>query len=623
VKKLFYRLRNRTAAFIHDLLMVPIAWFGAFWLRFNLESIPEPFWWRALTLFPLILVIHAVMFLYFGLYRGIWRFASMPDFMRILKAVAAAVAASVVVVSWLTHMEGVPRSAFVLHALLLPVLLGLPRFFYRWMKDHSLNYKPGTRVLIVGAGRAGDALARELLQNADGDYQPVIFVDDDPRKGGNELRGIRVVSRCSRIPRLVTPYRIEMIFIAIPSATPETMRRIVSYCEQSGRPFRSLPRLEDRLSGRAIWQELREVSIEDLLGREPVSLDWSTIRRELSGRRVLISGGGGSIGSELCRQVARCQPATLIIFERCEFNIYQIDRELRERFTQLELHSQLGDVCDPVAVNRLMERYQPEVVFHAAAYKHVPLLEYQPCEAIHNNLFGTVQLARAADRHNCRIFVLISTDKAVKPVSIMGASKRLAEIYCQNFRRRSTIRFVTVRFGNVLDSAGSVVPLFRQQIKAGGPVTVTHPDVSRYFMTIPEASQLILQAGAVGKGNEIYVLDMGTPINIRYLAEQMILLSGKTPGKDIAMEFTGLRPGERLTEELFNQDEDPLPTPYPKLLLARHQPVDWPRFVRTLDGLKEVCDKGDAGRVRALVAELLPGTQIAPPPEMLRISARG
>ncbi len=615
MKKLFYRLRNRTAAFMHDLLMVPIAWFGAFWLRFNLETIPEPFWGRALALLPLILAIHAAMFLYFGLYRGVWRFASMPDFMRILKAVLVAIAVCVVVVFALTHMEQVPRSAFVLHGLLLLILLGAPRFFYRWVKDHKLYYKPGSRVLIVGAGTAGEILARDLLQDPSGDYRPVAFVDDDIRRVGTEVRGIRVVSHCDQLPDMVTRHGIDLIFIALPDASTETMRRIVGYCEAGGKPFRTLPRLRDFLSGHAIVQELRAVSIEDLLGRESVSLDVQTIRRELAGQTVLISGGGGSIGSELCRQVAGFAPASLIILEHSEFNLYQIDRELRERFPGLVLHAHLGDVCDEAAVNRLLAMHRPGVVLHAAAYKHVPLLEYQAREAIRNNVFGTITLAEAADRHGCQVFVLISTDKAVNPSNIMGASKRLAELYCQNFQRRSAARFVTVRFGNVLGSAGSVVPLFQQQIEAGGPVTVTHPKVSRYFMTIPEASQLILQAGAVGEGSEIYVLDMGTPINIRYLAEQMILLSGKTPGKDIAIAFTGLRPGEKLSEELFYEVESLLPTPYPKLFLAQHGEVDWPRFASSLDALRRSCDEYDEQRIKTLIADLVPGMQAGPEAE--------
>ncbi len=609
LKALSYRLRNRTAALVHDLLMVPVAWLGAYWLRFNLENIPTVFWYKALALLPLVIVIHGAMFLRFGLYRGIWRFASMPDFIRILKAVLAAVAIFSILILLITQMEGVPRSVFILHGLLLLMLLGFPRFFYRWIKDHRLYYRPGARVLIVGAGRAGEMLARDLTSNPDGDYQPVAFVDDDPRKQGTEVRGVRVAAPCKHIPQLVLPYQIDLVFLAIPSASARQMRRIVGYCEESGRPFRTLPRLQDLLSGRATLQELRDVSIEDLLGRAPVSLDWETIRQKLSGRKVLISGGGGSIGSELCRQVAGLRPASLIILDQSEFNLYRIDMELRGRFPKLALNAHLGDLCDRPFVDHFVDTYQPDVVFHAAAYKHVPLLEFHAREAIRNNLFGTINLATAADRFGCQTFVLISTDKAVKPTNMLGASKQLAEVYCQNFNHRSTTRFVIVRFGNVLGSAGSVVPLFRRQIQAGGPVTVTDPRVSRYFMTIPEASQLIMQAGAVGEGGEIYVLDMGEPINISYLAEQMIRLSGKELGKDIAIEFMGLRPGDKLTEELFHESEDLMPTPYPKLLLAQHRQINWPDFFNAVGALQQACADYDEDRVRHLVKQLVPGLQ--------------
>lgn len=609
MKMLFYRLRNQTAALIHDLLMIPLAWLGALWLRFNLEAIPEPFWYQALLLLPAVVGVHGTMFIYFGLYRGIWRFASMPDFVRIFKAVASAVGICAVLAYALTEWELVPRSIFILHGLLLLILLGGPRFLYRWIKDHELYYRPSLRVLIVGAGRAGEMLVRDLLRDPNRNHQPVAFVDDDPRKKGTEVRGVRVVANCEGIREVVSRLAIDQIFIAIPSASAEAMRRIVARCEASGKPFRTLPGWQDLLSGHAVVEELREVSVEDLLGREQISLDWQTIQRKLSGRTVLITGGGGSIGSELCRQVARLQPAALIVLELSEFNLYQIDRDLRANFPQLTLHAYLGDVRDQATVDHLLRMYRPQVMFHAAAYKHVPLLEIQAREAVRNNVFGTISLAQAAERYGCENFVLISTDKAVNPSNIMGASKRLAEMYCQNLNRRSRTRFVTVRFGNVLGSAGSVVPLFQQQIRAGGPVTVTHPEVMRYFMTIPEAGQLIMQAGAVGNGGEIFVLDMGKQTNIRYLAEQMILLSGKQPGRDITIQYTGLRPGEKLHEELFHEGENLMPTPYPKLLLAQYRPVDWPRFNKALNMLRQVCDRYDEQGIRALMEELVPEFQ--------------
>ncbi len=611
MKRLINALRNRTAAFSHDLLMVPVAWLGSYWLRFNLEPVPEPFLGRALALLPLVVAIHALSFVYFGLYRGVWRFASMPDFMRITKAVLTAALTTWVLVFVFTQMQYVPRSVPLAHGLILLVLLGMPRFVYRWVKDHRLYFTQGSRVLIVGAGRAGETLTRELLADPGGDYLPVAFVDDDPRKRGKEIRGVRVMGDCADIPEIVARYNIDLVFIAVPTASARTMRRIVGLCEAGGRPIRTLPSFQDLLSGRAILQELRELSIEDLLGREPVSLDWSTIRRELEGRTVLVSGGGGSIGSELCRQVAALGPAALVLLDQSEFNLYSIDTELRERYPGLNLHSHLGDVRDTTAVDRLLAAHRPEVIFHAAAYKHVPLLEPQVREAVRNNVLGTVNLAEAACRNACKVFVLISTDKAVHPTNVMGASKRLSEIYCQNFNRYrgASTRFVTVRFGNVLGSAGSVVPRFRRQIEHGGPVTVTHPEVSRYFMTIREACQLILQAGAAGAGGEIFVLDMGQPIRITYLAQQMILLSGRTPGEDIEIVYTGLRPGEKLHEELFYDDEQILPTRFPKLQLARQRSVDWPAFMSRLGALRRACDAHDDVAIALLLADMVPEFQ--------------
>ena len=360
------------------------------------------------------------------------------------------------------------------------------------------------------------------------------------------------------------------------------------------------------VAGRAIFSELRAVSLEDLLGREPVMLDWRAINDGLLDRVVLVSGGGGSIGSELCRQIARLGPKALVILEKNEFNLYNIERELRQRHPTLVLHALLGDVCDAAAVEHVMTCFRPEIVFHAAAYKHVPMLEYQVREAVRNNILGTRVLASAAEANRCEAFVLISTDKAVNPTSIMGTTKRMAEILCQNLDRYCSTRFITVRFGNVLDSAGSVVPLFRAQIESGGPVTVTHPEITRYFMTIPEASQLIMQAAVLGQGGEIFVLDMGEPVRISYLAEQMIRLLGKVPGEDIEIVYTGLRPGEKLFEELFHDQESLAATPHDKILLARHRHVDWSELNRALDALAEACEDYDEVRLRATLSRMVP-----------------
>ena len=601
------RLRNRSAAFGHDLLMIPLAWLAAFWLRFNLGSIPEPYFSQALAVLPVVVGVQGAVFWYFGLYRGVWRFASIPDLMRIVKAVVVGVALCAVAVFLLTRMAGIPRSVFPLHALLLVLLLGGPRLAYRWLKDQHLYYRDEKRVLIVGAGRAGELLVRDLLRDRSHGYHPVGFVDDDREKKGREIHGVRVLDYSKRIPEVVERLRIDLILIALPSANSAQMRRLVRLCERSGAAMRTLPRLQDLVSGRATVNALRAIAIEDLLGREPVELDWETIRAGVTGKRILVTGGGGSIGSELCRQIVRLAPSVLVVFERSEFNLYRIERELRTNFPNAHVVPVLADVCDEAAVARAMEIQRPDVVFHAAAYKHVPLLETRVREAVRNNILGTLTVARAAARAGVGAFVLISTDKAVNPANVMGASKRVAEMVCQALQRRhAETRFVTVRFGNVLDSAGSVVPLFRAQIARGGPVTVTDPEIKRYFMTIPEASQLILEAGVLGEGGAIFVLDMGEPIEIRYLAEQMIRLAGKTPGDDIEIQYVGLRPGEKLFEELFYGHERPLPTAHQKLLLAHYREHDWQEVEARVDEMRDACARYDEPRIDALLAALVP-----------------
>lgn len=606
MKRAFSLLRNRTAIFSHDLIMVPIAWLGSYWLRFNLESFPDVFWTQAWFLLPIVTVTQGAMFWYFGLYRGVWRFASIPDLVRIIKAVAAGLTLAAAAIFFINRFEGVPRSVFVLEAILLVLLLGGPRLSYRWLKDRHLYNVEGKRALIVGAGHSGEMLVRDMLRDASSPYVPVVFVDDDQKKVGKEIHGLPVAGACDELARIATEYDIGLVIIALPSATSRQIRRVVEICEKISVPFRTLPRLQDIVSGHASIKDLRDVRIEDLLGREPVKLDWQAITQGSRGRIILVTGGGGSIGAELCRQIAGLAPARLIIFERSEFNLYTIEAELRASFPELDLVVVLGDVCDSAVVDNLLRTCAPEVIFHAAAYKHVPMLENQVRQAVLNNVIGTQTLASAADRYGCKTFVLISSDKAVNPANIMGTTKRAAEIVCQDLSVRSATRFVTVRFGNVLGSSGSVVPLFREQIARGGPVTVTHPQMTRYFMTIPEACQLILQASVISRGGEIYVLDMGEPIKISYLAEQLIRLSGRKPGEDIEIIFTGLRPGEKLFEELFHDSEKLAQTSHPKILLANCRRVDSHTLASTLASLQKACAEMDEEAVRALLLSLVP-----------------
>jgi FlaA1/EpsC-like NDP-sugar epimerase len=600
------KLRSRGGAFTHDLLMIPTAWFGAYWLRFNLEMIPEPYLMQALAMLPAVMLVHVGVFVYFGLYRGVWRFASVPDLLRIAQAVVVGMAISAVVIFMLTRMAYVPRSVIPLCGLLLMFLLGGPRFLYRWFKDRKFYDLAGKNALIVGAGKAGEMLVRDLLRDRQGQYKPVAFVDDDPRKQGREIHGVRVAGPIEKIPRLAKKLDVDVILIAVPSATSPQMRHIVGLCEPCGIPFRTLPRLQDLVSGHASIKEIRDVSIEDLLGRETVKLDWGSITDGLRGKTVLVTGGGGSIGSELCRQIAGLRPARLIVFERSEFNLYTIDLELRRTFPELKLSTVLGDVCDAAGVNRLLKAERPDVIFHAAAYKHVPILETQLREAVQNNVLGTWTVASLAGQHGCRTFVLISTDKAVNPANIMGASKRAAEICCQYFHGASGTRYLVVRFGNVLGSAGSVIPLFQQQIARGGPVTVTDPEITRYFMTTAEAAQLILQASVIGEGGEIFVLDMGEPVKIAYLARQLILLSGKRPDDDIEIVYTGLRPGEKHYEELFHRDEELMSTGHPKILLARSRTVEKQIVERAVPVLRQAAMDTDDVKMREILQTLVP-----------------
>lgn len=600
------KLLSRGMAFLHDLLMIPVAWLGAYMLRFNLEGVPDNFWQHALFSLLLVLPVQAVVFWAMGLYRGVWRFASLPDLIRISKAVLIGLLSSALLLYLLRDFQGIPRSVPVLYGILLVIFLSLPRFVYRSIKDQGFRDRSGKRVLIVGAGSAGEMLARDLMRNQRRAYLPVAFVDDDKKKKGKEIHGVRVAGNCKRLPKICNRLAVDLIMLAVPSADSEQMQRIVDQVESTGLPFRTVPQLSDLMTGHVRIDQLREVMIEDLLGREPVSLDWQRIKTGLAQRTILVTGAGGSIGSELCRQLAELGVSSLILVENSEFNLFSIEQELLRDYPQLELHPHLLDVTEAQVMERVFAKYKPEVVFHAAAYKHVPLLETQIREAMRNNVLGTRNVAIAAEKWGAQEFVLISSDKAVNPANVMGASKRAAEIYCQNLNDQARTNFITVRFGNVLGSTGSVIPLFKQQIRRGGPLTVTHPEVERYFMTTREACQLIMQASVLGEGGEIFVLDMGEPVKIIYLAEQLIRLSGKTPGEDIEIEYMGLRPGEKLYEELFHDGETLVATEHEKIHLAQYRKVDWERLNGSMDALEKACETYDCEQLNHLLDDLVP-----------------
>jgi len=591
----------------HDLLQIALAWMLAWLARFNFDLPPQPFLDSSLNALPVVIVTQAAIAWYFGLYRGLWRFASLPDLSNILRAAGLGALLAAIVLFLVNRLDATPRSVLILYPVFLVFLLGGPRLLYRIWKDHALHLQTNAdaqRVIVVGGGNGGEMLIRDMLR--EGNYIPVGLVDDNAQLQRSNIHGVPVLGQIAELSRIVQRREVDLLVIAIPSANSEQMRRIVESCEATGRPFRTLPQLDDLLSGRSGISTLREVSLEDLLGRDKVELEWQAIQSSISGETVLVSGGGGSIGSELCRQIATLGVARLVVLDNSEHNLYVIEKELRRSSPGLRVECLLADVRDGVAIERAFSTFTPSLVFHAAAYKHVPILQTQIREAVAVNVLGTLEMMNCADRYGCSSFVLISTDKAVRPSSVMGATKRLAELVCEARYPHSDTKFITVRFGNVLGSGGSVVPLFREQIAAGGPLTVTHADATRYFMTIPEACQLIMQAGAVGSGGEIFVLDMGEPVNITYLAEQLIRLSGHTPGLDIEIVYTGLRPGEKLSEELFRDDEHLDPTSHDKLLLAQHVHNDRNHIEQLLSDLRSSVDAFDEESITALLSQAVP-----------------
>jgi FlaA1/EpsC-like NDP-sugar epimerase len=605
LRKIVAFIHPRIAVVLHDLVMAALAWWIAKILRYELK--PDEIVSFQMWEIPIVLMVQGLIFRWTGLYKSVWRFASLPDLWNIVRAVAAGAVAIYVALFLYDRLAGVPRSVLLLYPGILAVLLGAPRLAYRYWKDSRndlLHHQSVKRVLIVGADRAGEILSRDL--HRDNRYIVVGFVDDKPSLRGASINGSPVLGRLDQLPDVAREASVNMLLIALPGASTIEMRRVVALCDATDLPYRTVPRLEDVVAGRAHFNEIKEVAIEDLLGRDTVELDWTAIRETLSARRVLVTGGGGSIGSELCRQVARLGAHSLIVVEQSEYNLYRITQELSAEFPELILEGILANCGDIAAMRKAFAEAQPQVVFHAAAYKHVPMLQGQLRTAFINNVLGTQVVADAAREFGVECFVLISTDKAVNPTSVMGACKRIAEIYCQNLNAHCDTRFMTVRFGNVLDSAGSVVPLFRRQIREGGPVTVTHPEISRYFMTIPEACQLILQTASIGKGGEIFALDMGEPVKIRDLAEQMIRLAGKKPGSEIPIVYTGLRSGEKLFEELFHPLENYSATAHAKIFLAQHREVSWELLLALLKKSVEAVAIFDEQELRRCVSNLLP-----------------
>jgi len=596
-------------------LIIVSALVVAYLIRFDFSfpAVNQHAFWQLL---PILLIIKLAVFWRFGVTHGWWRYVSIPDVLDLFKA---NVIASLLVAAYVLFMQvkGVPRSVLLLDGLFCFLFSCGVRILTRAVREQYLPMPLGKkrdgdkRTLIFGAGQGGQMIAREIRQNPALGVELVGFVDDDPAKQGQRFQGLPVLGNRRRLATICREHRVEEIIIAIPSARGSQLRELVELCRGTGVRFKTLPGVGDLIDGRVTVQHIRPVDLEDLLGREAVRLDRDGIRAYLEGKRVLVTGAAGSIGAELCRQVALFRPEQLILFDNAESPLFHIERELTAAHPELSLVGVLGDVRDRARVEGVFEHFKPRVVFHAAAYKHVPMMEMNPAEAVHNNVHGTRVVADAAVKAGVAHMVMVSTDKAVNPTNVMGASKRAAELYVQGLATKSRTHFVTVRFGNVLGSAGSVIPIFREQILKGGPVTVTHPEVTRFFMTIPEASQLVLQAGSMGQGGEIFLLDMGEPVKIADLAAELIRLSGHEPGREIEIVFTGLRPGEKLFEELLIAGEGILPTQHEKIRVARAMPADFAPIAAQCEALYQASRDIDIPRVLAQLRNLVPEYQPA------------
>ncbi|MCX7184825.1 MAG: nucleoside-diphosphate sugar epimerase/dehydratase [Nitrosospira sp.] len=581
---------RRLIAILHDLAAVIAAWCLAYLFRFNFDIPPEYLASLKATL-PWVIPIQAAVFQLFGLYRGVWRYASLPDLRRILLAILAGAAAVPLGLFLLQLLAGVPRSVLLLDPILLLFIMGGSRLTYRlWKEGHlfKLRDPQGNPVLVLGAGDTAVGLVKELARSKE--WRVVGLLDDNPQRHRMMLHGFEVLGRIDQLPAIAEKLDVAHAIIAMPSATHGDRRRALEICAAAAVKALTVPSYDDLISGKVTVSQIRNVELDDLLGRDPVTLDNAGLHGLLTGKTVLVTGAGGSIGSELCRQIARFEPARLVLFELNELALYNMEQEFSAAFPDMPMAFVIGDVKHPARLAQVFTQFRPAVVFHAAAYKHVPLMEQENAwQAVQNNVMGTHVLAQTAVEYGVEKFVLISTDKAVNPTNVMGASKRLAEMVCQAQQQSVSssrkndpgdkelkTRFVMVRFGNVLGSTGSVIPKFREQIANGGPITVTHPEITRYFMSIPEAAQLVLQAGLMGGGNdggEIFVLDMGEPVKIADLARDLIRLSGLSE-EDIKIVYSGLRPGEKLYEELLADDENTLPTPHAKLRIAQARAVD-------------------------------------------------
>ncbi len=592
---------------LFDAIFISLAYTIAYGLRFDLSLPSDHFFVIFKHTLPIAVVISLFFINVFGLNQSQWQYTSVQDIINLFVALLAGWIGFVIYL-YFANLLAVPRSVLFFYLILSFIFTGgirfAPRIFYKMQSTFASNKK---RVAVIGAGKAGEMIIRQMKNDPSLGFYPVALLDDSPKKHNTKIHGVKVYGKTEDLPKVVREKHIDEIIIATPSASAQQMRRIVEICEKSGVDFKTVPGPKEIVNGLVQVQQIRDVKVEDLLERTPIEIDFNSVQQYLRNRTILVTGAAGSIGSELVKQSLKLNPQNVICVDRSENSLFYLDNDLKQNFSPDAYQIIVADILDLHKMAHILNTYRPDIVFHAAAYKHVPLMEYHPEEAVRNNILGTANLMQLCEKNGVEKFVLISTDKAVNPTSVMGATKRVAELVLQSYSAKSNMKLVTVRFGNVLASYGSVIPLFQKQIAEGGPITITHPEMRRFFMTIPEAVKLIFQATKMSNGNDIFVLDMGEPIKIIDIAHRLIKLSGLQPDKDIAIEYVGLRPGEKLAEELWNKDEVPLNTEHPKIMKAIGSHYNnWDKMLGHLKEFVEYIQKHDIEAIYAKLHSMIP-----------------